>query len=35
MIKLILFMALPISFIGHPVALLPLFLLMVVGALEN
>ena len=33
-IKLILFISLPIIFIGHPIALTPLFLLMMVGAYE-
>ena len=34
MIKLFVFMALPIIFIGHPLAWAPLFLLMVSGAYE-
>tara|TARA_R100001594_G_scaffold7526_2_gene20260 strand:+ start:405 stop:509 length:105 start_codon:yes stop_codon:yes gene_type:complete len=34
MIKLIVFITLPIIFIGHPLAWTPLFLLMVSGAYE-
>lgn len=34
MIKLLVLITLPIIFIGHPIALTPLFLLMLVGAYE-